>query len=268
MNKKNLKKINLPILILAVVGLILVFLIAPRQTLNPARSILFEVIKPFSIASGYTVDRVAGFFANIFHLKSLGSKNQKLIKENLELQSKLAILQEVQHENEILKKEMGFLNTKGEMKLVPGNIIGRALSGYLKTVIIDRGAKDGLKEGQAVVSQGFLIGTVRQVLENSAEVILITDNNSLVPVVLQNSRGTGLLRGGLSGLAVEDIPLNIPIQKGEQVVTSGLGGEIPLGIMVGGVEGVVSKEGEIFQKVTVHSPIQIYFLEFIFVVQQ
>ena len=77
-----------------------------------------------------------------------------------------------------------------------------------------------------------------------------------------------MLRGGFGGLTVEDIPLNIPIKKGEQVVTSGLGGDIPMGLMVGEVEDVVSREGEIFQKVTVKSPIQIYFLEFVFVVSQ
>ncbi len=50
------------------------------------------------------------------------------------------------------------------------------------------------------------------------------------------------------------------------MITSGLGGDIPLGLMVGTAEEVVSHEGEIFQKVTVKSPIQIYFLEFVFVV--
>lgn len=256
------------ILIIAVILLIIGFFVAPTGALRPAKNVLFQVIKPFSIVSNFTVDKVAMFFKNLANLSSLGQENQKLIKENLELQSKLAILKEVEHENEILKKEMGFLSNKGNLKLVPANIIGRSISGYLKTIVIDRGANDGIKEGQAVASQGFLVGTIRSVSNNTSEVILITDNNSLVPVVLQDSRGTGLLRGGLSGLTVEDIPLNIPIKKDEQVITSGLGGDIPLGIIVGSIEDVISSEGEIFQKVTVKSPIKIYFLEFVFVVQQ
>lgn len=269
MKKDVLKigKINFRVLIIIILAIIICFFVLPRETLNPARNVLYRLIRPLSITSNYTVDKISMFFRNLGNLSSLGGQNQKLIKENLELQSKLSILQEVQHENEILKKEMGFLSTKGEMKLTPANIIGRSLTGYLKNVTIDRGAKDGIRENQAIVSQGFLVGTIRNVMDNSSEAILITDNNSLVPVVLQDSRGTGLLRGGLGGLTVEDIPLNIPIKKGEQVVTSGLGGDIPLGIMVGTVEDVVSKEGEIFQKVTVKSPLQIYFLEFVFVVQ-
>ncbi|MCL5407004.1 MAG: rod shape-determining protein MreC [Patescibacteria group bacterium] len=256
------------ILIMAAILIITGFLLYPTGVLSTPKNILFRALKPFSIVSNYTVDKVVTIFGNFANLNSLGKENQKLIKENLELQGQIAIIKEVQHENEILKKEIGFLNTKSDLKLMPANIVGRSISGYLKTIVIDRGEKDGIKQNQAIISQGFLVGTVRQVFPNSAEVILITDNNSLVPVVLQDSRGTGMLRGGFGGLTVEDIPLNIPIKKGEQVVTSGLGGDVPLGIMVGTVEDVISHEGEIFQKVTVKSPIQIYFLEFVFVASQ
>lgn len=255
------------ILIIAIVIVIIGFFVAPIGALSAPKNVFFKILKPFSIVSNYSVDKVAMFFKTLGGLSSLGQENQKLIKENLELQSQLAIIKEVQHENEVLKKEMGFLNTKGDLKLVPSNIIGRSLSGYLRTIVIDRGTDDGVKIGQAVVSQGYLVGTVKSVTSASAEVILVTDNNSLVPVVLQDSRGTGLLRGGLAGLTIEDVPLNIPIKNGEQVITSGLGGDIPTGIMVGKTESVISREGEIFQKVTVMSPIQIYFLEFVFVVK-
>lgn len=262
-----MNKFSFRILIFGIVLAAAGFILAPTGVLNPAKNAIFVVTKPLSIISNYTVDRFSVFFNNLFHLGSISSENQRLIQENLDLQSQLAILKEVQHENEILKNEMGFLSRKGDLNLKSTSIIGRSSSGYLKTIVIDRGAKDSVQTGQAIISQGFLVGTVTRVLENSSEAILITDNNSLVPVVLQDSRGTGLLRGGLEGLTVEDIPLNIPINKNEPVVTSGLGGDIPPGISVGQVEEVVSHEGEIFQKVSVKSPIQIYFLEFVFVVQ-
>lgn len=258
-------KINYKLIIFIGIFIILGFVLSPEKILSPTKNLFFKVLKPFSIISNYSADKVALFFQNIINLQNLSHENQKLLKENLEYQSQLAIIKEVQHENEILKQEMGFLNTKGDLKLMPANIIGRSLTGYLKNLIIDRGAKDGISENQGVFSQGFLVGTVRNVYQDSSEIILITDNNSLVPVVLQDSRGTGLLRGGLAGITVEDIPLNIPIKKGEQVVTSGLGGDIPAGMMVGKVDEVVSKEGEIFQKVSVTSPIKIYYLEFVFV---
>lgn len=253
-------------LIIVTIILVIGFLISPTGILKPVQNFLFQIIKPFSIVGNLTVNSGSKFVNNLIHLRSMSRENEKLIKENLDLQSELSILKEVQHENEILKNEFGFFNSKGDLKLIPANIVGRSVSGYLRTIIIDRGAKDNVKAGQALVSQGFLVGTVKEVFENTSQVTLITDYNSLVPVVLQESRGTGLLRGGLEGLIIEDIPLNINIIPGEQVTTSGLGGDIPSGILAGKVGEVISKKGEIFQKVTLESPIQIFYLEFVFVV--
>ena len=254
-------------LIIIVIVLVIGILIAPTGAIKPVKNIFFLVTKPFSFTGNVVADKVSMFFRNLFHLSSLAKENQKLIQENLELQSNISVLKEAQHENEILKKELGFANTKGDLKLIPANITGRSISGFLRTIVIDRGTKDGLKVGQGVISQGFLVGTIKEAYENSSEVTLITNYNSLVPVILQDSRSTGLLRGGLKGLTVEEIPLNIKVQTGEDVVTSGLGGDIAPGIAIGKVGEVVSKEGEIFQKATVSSPIQIYYLEFVFVVQ-
>ncbi|MGA2666848.1 MAG: rod shape-determining protein MreC [Patescibacteria group bacterium] len=255
------------ILWLALAIIILGFFLDPKGLLDPAKNGLYRAIRPFSIVGNVTANRTSIFFNELFQLGSLGKENQALIKENLDLQSQIAILKEVQHENEILKNEIGISQSiANTYQISPASIIGRASSGYIKTVVIDRGSKDGVKTGQAVIAQGYLVGVIKQVYQASAEVSLITDYNSIVPVLLQNSRGTGLLQGGLQGLTVEEIPLNITIQTGEQVVTSGLGGDIPAGIAVGKVGNVISKEGEIFQKVTVIYPIQIYYLEFVFVV--
>ena len=254
-------------LIMAIVMVILVFIFMPIKFLKPVKNGFFMIMRPFTVVGSLTTDKIAIFFRNLYHLSSLGQENQKLIRENLELQSELSVLKEAQHENEILKQELGFASTKGDLKLIPANIIGRSITGFLRTIIIDRGAKDGVKAGQAILSQGFLVGTVKEVYDNSSEVNLITNYSSLVPVILQDSRATGLLRGGLEGLTVEEIPLNIKVGKGDQVVTSGLGGEIPPGVLVGKVGDVIFHEGEIFQKATVDSPVQIYYLEFVFVAQ-
>jgi len=117
------------ILLLIIVG----FLFLPQNFLKPVKNVFFLVTKPFSIAGQFSVDKISSFFDNLFHLGSLPKENKKLIKENLDLQSQLAIIKEVQHENEILKKELGFFNIRGSMKLVPTNIIGRPSSGYLKS---------------------------------------------------------------------------------------------------------------------------------------
>jgi len=266
MFRKFIKQYKLIIFLslLIIIGIIL----SSTKFFKPVKNTIYIVDKPLAIVTNYTVNQITLFFNNLFHLASLGEENQSLIKENLNLQSQLSILKEVQHENEILKREIGLLEKNNKnIQVLPANIVGRSSLGYIKTIVIDRGLNDNLKVGQAVISEGYLVGTVKQVYDNSSEVDLITDYNSVVPVLLQDSRGTGLLRGGLRGLTMDEIPLNISIKTGEQVITSGLGGDMPAGILVGKVDEVISHEGEIFQKVTVSSPIQIYFLEFVFVVK-
>jgi len=255
---------------LALIFLIVILIIVASffNGLKFAKNNFWQILKPISLISQASFGRVPTFFKNFIHLKQIIKQNRDLIAENLELQSRLAKFSEVEYENEILKKELQFSQSQNQTsQLIPAAIIGRS-SGYLKSITIDKGAKDRLQKGQAVISQGFLIGTLTEVRSDNAEVALITDFNSLVPVVLQTSRGTGLLRGGLQGLTVENIPLNIGISKEENVVTSGLGGQIPAGIIIGRVLATVSHQGEIFQKVTVSSPIDLSRLEVVFAVEK
>lgn len=249
------------VLMVAILGLIF----SPSKFREPVKNYFWLVFKP--IGSGLVaVGRVTPLVKDTFHFRSIVRQNADLVKENLDLQSKLAKLTEVSFENEILKKELGFMQSQDLSKTVPAAIISIS-NGYLKSVVIDKGEKDGLKVGDAVISQGVLVGTISNVRQNNSDVLLVTDFNSLVPVILQNSRGTGLLRGGLKGLVVEQIPLNISLQKGENVVTSGLGGQIPAGILVGKTGEVISKEGEIFQKNSVSTPVDFSRLEVLFVIK-
>lgn len=257
-------RLILGILALAVIILFISFF----GGLKYSKNTFWQILKPISIIFQASFGRTPTFVKNFFHLGQIIKQNHDLVTENLELQSRLANLAEVEYENEILKKELQFSQSQGQTaQLTPAAIIGRS-SGYLKSITIDKGEKDGLEKGQAIISQGFLVGTLSIVRPDNSDIALITDFNSLVPAVLQTSRGTGLLRGGLQGLTVENIPLNINMSKDENVVTSGLGGQIPSGIVIGRALAVISRQGEIFQKITVSSPIDFSRLEVVFVVKK
>ena len=255
--------------VITILGIVLILsILSLFGWLKYPKNLFWGGVKPVSIGFNYSFGQIQGFFKNIFHLGQIIKQNKDLVSENLELQSQITKLSEVKYENEILKKELNFSQSQQVgSELVPSAIIGRTTC-FLKAMTIDKGTKDGVAKGQAVVSQGFLVGIISEARPDNADVTLATDFNSLVPVVLQESRGTGLLRGGLQGLSVEDIPLNIQIKQGEVVLTSGLGGEIPAGLSVGKVSATVSLQGEIFQKVTVNSPIDFSKLEVLFVVKK
>ena len=251
------------VLVLAIIGIF----VLPIRATDSLRNYSWQIIKPVSFVFRSTIGKTFPFLRDIFQFRSIVRQNSNLVRENMDLQSRLAKLSEVDYENEILKKELGFMNNQDQTKMLPAAVVGQS-NGYLRSLVIDKGEKAGLIEGSAVVSQGILVGVVTKVRQDNSDVTLITDFNSLVPVMLSTSRGTGLLRGGLQGLAIEDIPLNVGIKKSEDVLTSGLGGQIPPGILVGKTAETISKEGEIFQKVAVNSSIDFSRLEVLFVVKK
>lgn len=262
--KNNLKKWRTIIIILLIAFLGLIF--SPFGKISKFRNYSWRAVQPISLGFRSSIGRAFPVLKEVMQLQKVLKQNSDLVQENLDLQSKLAKLSETQYENEILKQELGFMKTINSTNMIPAAIIGQS-NGYLKSVTIDKGSDDDLKVGDAVVTNGVLVGTITETRKNNSDVTLVTDINSLVPVVLQDSRGTGLLRGGLQGITVDEVPLNIPIKKGENVVTSGLGGQIPSGILVGKTQEVTSKEGEIFQKVAVSSPVDFSNLVVLFVVK-
>ena len=117
------------------------------------------------------------------------------------------------------------------------------------------------------INRRFLVGRVRSVSSNSANILLITSNSSSIPALLQESRGTGLVKGGLSGLRMDNIPLDTKIRDNETVVTSDLGGLLPKGIPIGQIDKVASSQSDMMQLASIKTPIQINKLEMVFVIK-
>jgi len=213
-------------------------------------------------------NNLSDFISSIKNIKFLSLQNSRLEKENVSLQAEIASLKEVSHENELLRNELGFLSTQSNFQLIPSQIISKNPSEYLQRFKINKGSKDGVKVENAVISNGYFVGRVTEVTNSTSEIELITDSRSLVPIILQDSRETGLLRGGLKGLVAEDISVNAEIKANETVLTSGLSGSFPAGIPIGTVNSEISSKSEIFKRISINSPIKLSKLEIVFVVKQ
>lgn len=259
-NKKNNKSIIIGVIIFALLGFIFYpWIILPIQ--NKIQQVLQPIARNFSNSSR----NLGNFFSKLASIKNLDSQNQSLLDENLQLKAVVANLEELKHENEILKKEINFINTNSISNLMPAQIVAYSPNSYIKSFKINKGARDGIVKNLPVLSSGFLIGIITEVYENSSDVLFITDSKSLIPVILQESRATGLLQGGLKGLIMNEIPLDSVIKPDETVLTSGLGGDLPSGIPIGKATKIISAESAIFQKVIVESPIKFSNLEIVFV---
>lgn len=255
--------------LIIVFGIVLALVIFGGWIKKPLENIVnFFVIPPAKAANGFSA-KTFNLFDVIRSIRTLRAENEKLKNKNMALESEIAGLKEVRYENEILKKELAFSQNEAQEKksLLPAEIVSRSPNSFLEFLIINRGSDDGVEENQAVISQGYLIGKAVDVTAKTAKVFLINNPTSLIPVVLQESRGTGLLRGGLDGLRVEEVTLDTQVKIGENVITSDLGGELPDGLIIGTVEKIISKSSEIFQKISIISPVEFSRLEMVFVVK-
>jgi rod shape-determining protein MreC len=187
--------------------------------------ILDALSRPLGAAST-VVDRMRG-------VVTMYQDNLRLAQENERL---------LQWQQVALKLSADNREMRGLLKVVPENavsyvtarVIANSGGGYVRTVMVNAGSEQGLARGQAAVAGEGLIGRLTEVGARAARVLLITDLNSRIPVVVQSSRSNAVLAGDNSErprlLYVSD-PGTIKI--GDRIVTSGEGGVFPPGLPVG-----------------------------------
>lgn len=251
-------------LIFIIIILILGLIFSP---LLPVKDAVYSLLSPFTKMLNSSSQKTRGFFTNIKSIQDLSRENKEAKARIGELEGELVRLKEIEHENQILKEEFGFFQKEREKKLVPAEITSKSVSAYLQNMTINKGTKDGVAKNQAVVSRGYLIGIISETSENFSQVRLVTDAKTIIPVMLQDSRGTGLLRANLSGLFAENIPIDVEIKSGEPVLTSDLGEIIPADIIIGKVETITSYRSQIFQTVKITSPVDFSKLEMVFIIK-
>jgi len=197
----------------------------------------------------------------IKNISELDGKNKDLEKENMQLKSSLAIKDDTSKNCSLYTKELE--KDSVYKNSIISRVIGRTPGGLNSTLLLNKGSADGVKEGSPVLFSGYFVGKVQKAEENKSEVTLIFSHNSLVPVVMTKNNDGGLLQGGLEGLTITDIPINSKAEPGDNVLTSGLGGDLPSGLIVGKVGVHLGLQGDLFQKVKVESPVNPYQINFV-----
>lgn len=261
-----MKKVNT----LLVAGLVAIFMLifGSSYLLGSIRGSVQSLIAPISRPFYRSINKNSTVFSTISQIRNLSSENNALKKENISLKAQVVSLKEIEIKNKALEKEfkLGF-NNKNQTS-VAATIIGRSPATQRDILTIDKGSLDGIKKKQAVLSDGFLIGEVSQVSKNTSQIELVTSARFITPVILQDSRQVGLLKGGLKGLVIEQLPNSDEIKPGEGVVTSGLVGDLAEGIPIGKVGRTISQASDIFKSVLVDTPVDISRLEIVIVLEQ
>jgi rod shape-determining protein MreC len=209
--------------------------------------------------------KIESYFSFFFSISKLKRQNAELAEKIVGLEVDRSKIAELEIENNLLKRELGFLDESKENTLIPAKIIIREPTSFLDSFVIDKGKDDGIVPGKAVISSGALIGQVGQVYDHTSIIIQITSKDSIIQAMLQGSRAKGVLKGGISGLYLENIMLDTDYKEGEAVVTSGLGGSMEQGILIGKTVNVQKNSTGIFKTIAVEPVVDLSKLELVFV---
>ena len=239
---------------LAVTALAVLLLALSRaDVLGPLGNIVLTVFSPLQNALTRVSEPAADFISDIRRTDELSEENQALRAENERLNAEVARLRENETRLQQLSQLLQVKETHPEEQFLAANVFAREPSNVKEMVAIDRGKRDGVREGMAVVTEGgSLVGSITRVFDDYAWVTLITDPNSAVSAMIQESRAQGVVSGSYSRrLTMEFLRQAAVVHEGDMVLTSGIGGSFPPGLVIGRVSAVESSRQEIFKDVTV-----------------
>jgi rod shape-determining protein MreC len=218
---------------------------------------------PVSAVGEFITRPVRGALKWVADLGVSRSQFQQLQQQNERLRNTVAALEEQRLENSRLQSLVNFAQTT-KLKALGAHVIGRPTQ-WDRVITLDRGTADGVHEGMPVVGSlgnvpkkateasaaGGLIGQTVQVTAHSAKVRMITDQGSGVASMIQANRAEGIVRGAIDGsLKLDFISHETTVKAGDVIITSGMGGVYPKGLLVGEVTKVTNQPSSLYQDVT------------------
>lgn len=188
-------------------------------------------------------------------------KAAELREQNALLRGRIAELEEARLENERLRSLLGIVE-RDDIDVVGAHIIGRPVNAWEGYITLDRGSEDGVASGMPVIADKGLLGQTTDVTSHSSKVRLITDQDSGVSSLLQPTRTHGIVSGSIDGtLLLEYVSRETTVAVGDVVITSGMGGVYPKGLLVGEVAGYRLRPGDLFPRIEIRPAVQFWAIE-------
>jgi rod shape-determining protein MreC len=218
------------------------------------------VLRPFEVAA----ERVArpfrdvyGYFAGLVHVKR---ENSRLKQQVNELRQQALQGQSAQEQNREFRKQLKFVDSPlfpADYTAVNTRILSWS-SEFEQQVVIAAGSDRGIKQDTPIVTRDGLVGRVTEVTGNAAQVTLLTDENSAVPVRDQKTGAVGLLRHGQSegSLLLDFVRKEANVQEGDVIVTAGTRSAkypslFPTGILIGVVTHVGQSDTALYKQIQI-----------------
>jgi rod shape-determining protein MreC len=216
---------------------------------NFLQNLLYRAVSKPGIFLSEMLGKVSKYGGSFFNRGAVVKENDELKKENNVLLGGIAELESLKRENDFLRNELE-VAPRLDSKLLIVEIFSVQKNGLFSTALINKGRANGVEKSMAVITSGnILAGTISEVFENSALVLLIDDPRSAVSVRFQGSNILAEAKGNLQdGLKINEITYQEEIKEGDMIVTSGLDG-LKESLLVGRVSEVKAGSGGLFREV-------------------
>ena len=215
--------------------LIFLFSIVSPQSVSGIRMSVTDTVAPILNSVAKPIVYASDFVRNASGLGDLQAENIRLKQENIRLKEWYQTALLLEAENKSLRE---LLNVKLEphYKTITARTLSDASNAFAKSILISAGSEDGVQKGQAVMAGEGLIGRVIETGEKTSRVLLITDINSRVPVLVEDTRQHAILAGRNENIAeLVHLPPDSDINADVRIITSGHGGMFPHGLAIGKV---------------------------------
>lgn len=221
------------VMVFSLLSIVLMVSDARWQYLGQVRQIGMTVMQPLywmATRPEAVYQQVTGYFSA--H-SSLSQQLAQLQKQSLQQAAQLQNLNSLQQENDHLRGLLE-LPERVHFSVMPTQIITLLNNHFSHRVVIDRGTQQGVSAGQAVIDQFGVLGQVTRAYAHSSEVTLLTDNEFAVPIQVERNglRAVAFGIGHRGHITLPYLPANVDLQLGDRLLTSGLDGVYPAGLMV------------------------------------
>lgn len=229
---------------------------------------MLTAVGPVQLGVSRVVGGGSGFVRNYFDLVDVRRQNQLLKEELSRMRSEQSRVVELETENRHLTELLELKDVLG-VDAVGARVIGADANGLARTLIVGQGSANGIAPGMAVISIQGVVGKIIATSPHASRVLLLDDHNSALDAFDQRSRTRGIIAGVVDdGVTMKYVERSQDVRPGDIVVTSGLDGIFPRGLLIGSVRTVKGQGPGLFLNVGIAPAVDFRELEQVLVITQ
>jgi rod shape-determining protein MreC len=198
-------------------------------------NIVLSITRPLQQATTWTTQMLRGVWNDYVYLVSVQQDNQRLREEIKWLRQENHRYLEAYLQYQRLQRLLNF-REQTPFNVIAAEVIGRNSHSWTEIIYLNRGTRDNVAKGFPVVTHDGLVGQVIHAAPTISQVMLLTDFRSGVDALVQRTRASGVVAGrGRNAAELKFLPVGADLQPGDRLVSSGMGGVFPKGLVIGEV---------------------------------